>query len=78
MLIITRRLGESFVLLPSNDIDPHMTVAKLFANGPIQVSIVEQKGCQVRVGIEAPSEVSILRSEILSRVTIPFDEAEPA
>ena len=39
----------------------------------IVVTIVETKGTQVRVGIEAPQDVTVLREELLER-----ESPEPA
>ena len=64
MLTFTRRPGESFLLFPSPDLDPDMTVAELFARGPIQIEIAELHGRQVRLRVDAPREIAILRSEI--------------
>ena len=36
----------------------------------IKIQIVHVKGCQVRVGIEAPKEVQIVREEISNRETV--------
>lgn len=49
MLIITRRLGESFVI-----------------DDDVTVRVVKLSEGSVRIGIEAPDEVTILRSELLA------------
>lgn len=65
MLVFTRRNGESFVLYPATTLDPHMTVAELFADGPIEITVTEMKPHQVRIGIEAPPKILVFRSELL-------------
>lgn len=65
MLVFSRRIGETFVLYPTPDLDPNLTVAELFAHGPIEVSVVELKHHQVRVGIDAPPALLVYRTELL-------------
>ena len=50
MLTLTRRPDESIII--------HT------ANGPIEVVVTQIKGNQVRLGITAPPEVSIVREEL--------------
>jgi carbon storage regulator len=38
---------------------------KLFIGGDISVTVVRLEGSQVRLGIEAPREVSIVRAELV-------------
>jgi carbon storage regulator len=39
--------------------------------GNIQVKVVAIAGCQIRLGIEAPREVSVVREELLTRQAQP-------
>jgi carbon storage regulator CsrA len=56
MLILTRKAGDSVLLkYPGGQI----TVTYLSSQGPT--------GTEVRMGFDAPSDVSIVRSEILDR-----------
>ena len=56
MLILTRRPGESIMIeLPTGE--------------RIQVAVLGQKGNQVRVGIDAPADMVILREELIDRET---------
>ncbi len=64
MLILTRRTGESLLLYPSQDIDPNMTVRELFANGPIEIWSEGFKGDQIKIGIEASSQIRVMRDEL--------------
>lgn len=50
MLILTRRVGEAFVI-----------------GRDITISVVGVKGNQVRLGIDAPEDVPVLREEIAER-----------
>lgn len=51
MLILTRRIGE-----------------KIFINeDEIKITILDVQGNQVRIGIDAPKEIVILREEVYNR-----------
>lgn len=52
MLVLTRSVGERLII---ND-------------GEIKISILEVKGNQVRIGIDAPRNVAIHREEIFNRI----------
>jgi len=64
MLAITRREEESLVIYPSLNIDPNTTVAELFKGGPIEIIVTKIQGGQVRLGINAPKSLTIMRSEL--------------
>lgn len=66
MLVITRSAKQSFYIYPEN-IPQGMTVDELFSEGPIEVSIAEVRGRQVKIGINAPNELTILRNELFQR-----------
>ena len=52
MLVLTRAIGEKLIV---ND-------------GEIKLSILEVKGNQVRIGIDAPKSVTVHREEIYNRI----------
>ncbi len=52
MLVLTRTPGKSLVI----------------NNGQIKLSILEIKGNQVRIGIDAPREIDVHREEIYERI----------
>ena len=55
MLVLTRNLGE-----------------RLFIDGKlITISVEAIKGNQIRIGIEAPKEISIHREEVYERIQAP-------
>ena len=66
MLILSRKEDESIFIELSDKVDPNMTVNELFANGSIEIMVVENNGKgQVRIGINAPKALNIARSELL-------------
>ena len=52
MLVLTRKVGESITI----------------GDGSITVSVMEVKGRQVRLGIEAPADTAIHRQEIFEKI----------
>lgn len=40
----------------------------IFLNGNIRIVIVDVRGDKVQLGVEAPSDVSVYRSEVLERM----------
>jgi sRNA-binding carbon storage regulator CsrA len=63
MLVIRRRSDESIVIQPADGADANMTLAQLFANGPIQITLLGGTGRQIKMGIEAPEHLAILRKD---------------
>ena len=61
MLIVSRRDDESIEIKPGDDIDPKMTLADLFAAGPIEIRIFSSNGKRVKMGVQAPEQLSIWR-----------------
>lgn len=53
MLVLTRCVGERLII---ND-------------GEIQLNVLEVKGNQVRIGINAPKHISVHREEIYDRIS---------
>lgn len=52
MLVLTRAVGERLII----------------NNGEIKLNVLEVKGNQVRLGIDAPKNVTIHREEIFNRI----------
>lgn len=53
MLVLTRSVGERLII----------------NNGEVKLSILEVKGNQVRIGIDAPKHVAVHREEIFMRIS---------
>ena len=64
MLVLSRRADESIVIQPAEGVDGNMTMAQLFANGPIQITLLGGTGRRVKMGIEAPEQLAIRRKDI--------------
>jgi carbon storage regulator len=52
MLVLTRSVGERLII----------------KDGEIKIDVLEVKGNQVRIGIDAPKHISIHREEIYNRI----------
>jgi sRNA-binding carbon storage regulator CsrA len=66
MLVLMRRENESILTFPE-DMPEGMTVAELFANGPLELKVISTNDFQCKIGIKAPSELAIVRNEIYQR-----------
>ncbi|MGO9945410.1 MAG: carbon storage regulator [Steroidobacteraceae bacterium] len=64
MLVISRCVDESIVIQPADGADATMTLAQLFANGPILITLLGGTGRRVKMGIEAPEQLSIRRKDV--------------
>jgi sRNA-binding carbon storage regulator CsrA len=63
MLVLSRRADESIVIQPADGADTTMTLAELFANGPIQITLLGGTGKRVKMGINAPVQLAIRRKD---------------
>lgn len=63
MLVLSRRADESIVITVAEGADPQLTLQELFANGPIQITLLGGTGKRVKMGIEAPSQLAIRRKD---------------
>ena len=63
MLIVSRRDAESILIRPGDDIDPSMTLADLFKAGPIELTIFSSNSNRVKMGVQAPEQLSIWRKD---------------
>ena len=63
MLIVSRRDAESIEIRPGDDTDMQMTLADLFSNGPIEITVFSATGNRVKMGVQAPTELCIWRKK---------------
>jgi len=66
MLIVSRRDDESILIRPGDGIDLKMTLADLFSNGPIEITIFSSNGNRVKMGVQAPEQLSIWRKKAIA------------
>jgi sRNA-binding carbon storage regulator CsrA len=65
MLILTRKEGESLYLTLTNDIDPKTPIGEVLGSEPIVLRIRRLNAKSVRVGVDAPDGVLVLRDELV-------------
>jgi sRNA-binding carbon storage regulator CsrA len=63
MLVVSRRSEESILINLADGADQSITVADLFANGPIEIMLLGGTGRRVKMGIHAPDMLSIRRKD---------------
>ena len=61
MLIVSRRDAESIEIRPGEGIDPDMKLSDLFRNGPIEITIFSSNSNRVKMGVQAPAQLTIWR-----------------
>ena len=67
MLSLVRHENESLFIQLAKDVDPNMTVAELFKDGPIEIYVHDLRKTQIKIGIQAPQELNIVREEVLEK-----------
>ena len=63
MLIVSRKDSESIIIRPGEHINPKMTLADLFRNGPIEITVFADGGKRVKMGVQAPEQLTIWRKD---------------
>ena len=63
MLIVSRKDSESILIHPGDGIDPNLTLADLFENGPIEIVVFSACDKRVKIGVQAPRQLSIRRKD---------------
>jgi sRNA-binding carbon storage regulator CsrA len=63
MLVISRKENESIRLEPAPGIDPALTLAEAFQSGAIVVKLMRVGARRVRLAIEAPAALRVLRDQ---------------
>ena len=67
MLILERKLEESVFLGLGPNVDRDMTLGELFENGAIEIKVTKIEGAKIKLAIEAPEPISIIRAELLDK-----------
>ncbi len=63
MPVLSRSTDEAIVIELADDMYGSMTLAELFADGPILITLLGGSGRRVKMGIEAPNQLSIRRKD---------------
>lgn len=61
MLVVSRRNAESISISPADGTDLRMTLQDLFAQGPIEITVLGSGQNRVKMGITAPGALNIWR-----------------
>ena len=63
MLVVSRRADEAIQIKLADGANGNLTLNDLFAKGPIEITLLGGNGRRMKVGIEAPPELSIRRKD---------------
>jgi len=63
VLVVSRKENESIQIEPLDGIDPSMTLQEAFAKGPIVLTLKHVGARRVRIVVEAPGALRIMRSQ---------------
>lgn len=63
MLVVSRRSDESILIKLADGVDGSLTLKDLFSKGPIEITLLGGNGRRVKMGIDAPPELSIRRKD---------------
>lgn len=63
MLVVSRRSDESIQIKLADGVDGSRTLNDVFAQGPIEITLLGGNGRRVKMGIAAPPELSIRRKD---------------
>lgn len=66
MLIISRKDSESILIRPADNVDLNTTVADLFQDGPIEITVFATGQQRVKMGVQAPEQLCIWRNDAAS------------
>jgi len=67
MLSLVRHENESLFIQLDKNTDPNMTVGELFKDGPIEIYVHDLRKTQIKIGIQAPQELNIIREEAIKK-----------
>jgi sRNA-binding carbon storage regulator CsrA len=80
MLVVTRKENESIKIEPVEGVDPALTLREVFAHGPIVLKLTHVGQRRVRIVVEAPSALKVMRNEApgFASVDEPATDDEPS
>ena len=59
MRVFTRRIGQSLIIEPGQDMDPGMTVSELFSQGPIEITLLGREANAIELALAVPETVAV-------------------
>jgi sRNA-binding carbon storage regulator CsrA len=77
MLVVSRKENESITIEPREGIDPSLTLCEVFAQGPIRLTLKHVGARRVRIVIQAPTALKIMRSDASAAADAAAADAEP-
>ena len=78
MLVVSRKENESITIEPVDGLDPSLTLREVFAQGPIVLKLTHVGMRRVRLVIEAPGALRIMRAEAASAEATDTNEPAPS
>ncbi|OGI47566.1 MAG: hypothetical protein A2151_04390 [Candidatus Muproteobacteria bacterium RBG_16_65_34] len=64
MLVLTRKLDEGILIDLDPSADPSMPAGELFANGPIEIRVVDIATSRVKLAVGADRRLFVRRDEL--------------
>jgi sRNA-binding carbon storage regulator CsrA len=64
MLVVSRKENESIKIEPLDGVDPSLTLREVFAQGPLLLTLRHVGPRRVRIVIDAPAVLKIMRGEV--------------
>lgn len=77
MLVVTRKENESIKIEPVDGVDPSLTLREVFAQGPIMLKLTHVGQRRVRIVVEAPSSLKVMRNEAAALTSAAVESSEP-
>ncbi len=65
MLILSRKPGQGFHIIPGPQVTSETTVGALLGPVPIEIIVTRVRGMQVRLGISTHPQLIVLRRELV-------------
>lgn len=76
MLVVTRKENESIKIEPVEGVDPSLTLREVFAQGPILLKLAHVGQRRVRIVVEAPSSLKVMRNEAAAMACAAVESSE--
>lgn len=77
MLAISRKQNEAVTIEPVEGLDPSLTLREVFENGPIVFRVIHVGSGRVRLALEAPAQLKILRTGARPDAAVERTDASP-